>query len=67
MLTESLALRQAQFGNFNPVTADSLLSLATLRIAQNHSGQAVPLALDGCGKPRKLDPWLWKLCRSGRI
>lgn len=44
MLTESLALRQAQFGKANQVTADSLLSLAALRVAQKRWAEAMPLA-----------------------
>ncbi len=42
MLAESLTLRQAQFGKSHPVIADSLLSLATLRIAQKRSKRPYP-------------------------
>jgi hypothetical protein len=41
MLTESLTLRQEQFGRNHPVTAESLLNLAALRIAQKRGDEVV--------------------------
>src|ERR1035438_8963760 len=42
MVTESLALRQAQYGKSRPFTADSLLLLAPLRIEQKRCAEALP-------------------------
>jgi tetratricopeptide (TPR) repeat protein len=56
MITESLALRQEQFGKSHPVTADSLLNLAALRIAQKRSSEAVPLTREALAIARQFLP-----------
>jgi hypothetical protein len=56
MLTESLALRQTQFGKSHPATADSLLRLSVLRIAQKRCGEAVPLSQEALAIARRFLP-----------
>jgi tetratricopeptide (TPR) repeat protein len=56
MLTEALALRQAQFGKSHPVTADSLLLLAQLRIAQKRCAEAVSLSREALAMTRQFLP-----------
>jgi hypothetical protein len=53
MLSESLALREAQFGKSHPSTSDSLLRLSTLRIAQQRCGEAVPLSREALATARR--------------
>ena len=56
MLTESLTLRQEQFGRNHPVTAESLLNLAALRIAQKRGDEAVSLSREALGTIRQCPP-----------
>jgi tetratricopeptide (TPR) repeat protein len=56
MLIESLTLRQAQFGKSHPFTADSLLRLSALRIAQKRCGEAVPLSREALAMTRQFLP-----------
>lgn len=56
MLTESLALRQAQFGKSHPSSADSLLRLSALRVAQRRCGEAVPLSREALATTRRFLP-----------
>jgi tetratricopeptide (TPR) repeat protein len=56
MLTESLALRQEQFGKSHPLTADALLNVASLRIAQKRSSEAVSLSREALAIVRQLLP-----------
>lgn len=42
MLMESLTLRQGQYGKSHPITAESLLNLAALRIAQKRGARPNP-------------------------
>ena len=56
MLTESLTLRQEQFGRNHPVTAESLLNLAALRIAQKRGDEVVSLSREALGTIRQCLP-----------
>jgi hypothetical protein len=56
MLSESLSLRQTQFGKSHPSTADSLLRLSALRIAQKRCGEAVPLSREALAIARRFLP-----------
>jgi len=54
--TESPALRQAQFGRSHPATADSLVTLSALRVAQKRCGEAVPLSREALSIDRQFLP-----------
>jgi len=67
MLTESLSLRQAQFGKSHPVVAGSLLGMAALRMAQKRCGDAVPLSREALGSAREFLPVLHALTATAAL
>jgi tetratricopeptide (TPR) repeat protein len=56
LLTESLALRQAQFGKSHPATAEALLNLAALRIDQKRCDEGVSLSREALAMTRQFLP-----------